>query len=489
MAWSLFFLFTAAALVGEAVLRDEMSGFGELVRATSVSRSRYALGRFIGALGAVILCFTSVPLALAVGGMALRLGGAPAESYVFAFFALALPNLLLACALFFALAGVTRSMTGCLLGAAGLLTLYGLARDSGSIALFEPFGFAAVATVTQGWGPAQRDAGWPALAGVLLANRVLWLSVAAALIWLGTLLASRDKRPNGGRGSPRALTTDGVATPERTILQPRFSQRQPTWQIIAAQVLVRTSFEARRTILNPPFSVLLMMGLAAAVAAASKVHGTDSTIAALTASFQLVPVVVVLFFAGELLWAEREHNVAPILMVTAVHQSVLVLSKFLALALVLLLLAGASAAAGAATELVKGGSPTLAPYVTWYILPRVYDWLLLGALALFLQSVAANKLAGWGYMVFFLIASLALNRLGLQEPHYRYGAYPGMPLPPELSGARDVGWYRLGWGMVAAALIAVTCRRGLPKAPWASARKIGRDDRLSLPHRTAKQVG
>ena len=142
----------------------------------------------------------------------------------------------------------------------------------------------------------------------------------------------------------------------------------------------------------------------------------------------------------------------------------MVLAKFLALALVLLSLAAASAGAAAATELAMGRSPAPRAYLMWYVLPQTYDWLLLGALAIFLQSLAPNKLAGWGYMVFYLIGSLALNKLGWQDPHYRYGGYPGAPLPAALSGAHGVGGYRLGWGTAAAAMIALACGRGLPQA-------------------------
>jgi ABC-type transport system involved in multi-copper enzyme maturation permease subunit len=458
LVWSLFFLFTAAALVGEAVLRDRLHGFADLVRATPVHRAGYALGRFAGAVAAVLLCFGSVPVALAVSGALLGHGSGPAGSYLLGFLVLAVPNLLLACALFFALAGITRSMTGCLLGAAGLLTLYGLVGEHGGLALVEPFGFAAVAAATQGWSAVQRDTDWPAIAGVLLANRLLWLGLAAVLVVLGAWLAARD-RPRRRVRAMRMGEAEAAPAVE-TRPAPRV---EAGWRIVAAQLWVRTAFEARRAVGTPAFLALLIMGLAAAGAAAAKVAGTPQTIASLTTAFQLVPVVVVLFFAGELFWAEREHGIAPIVAVTPANQAVLVLAKLLALALLLFALAVASAGAGVATEIVRGGAPEPGRYLAWYVLPRTFDWLLLGALALFLQSLAPNKLAGWGFLVFYLIGSLALNRLGLQDPMYRFGGYPGAPLPPGLSGAEGVGWYRLGWGMVAAGMVAVACGRGVPK--------------------------
>jgi hypothetical protein len=113
----------------------------------------------------------------------------------------------------------------------------------------------------------------------------------------------------------------------------------------------------------------------------------------------------------------------------------------------------------------------LPAYLAWYVFPKAYEWLLFGVLALFLQSLAPNKVAGWGYMVFYLIGSLALDRLGWQDPHYRYGGYPGAPLPPSLSGAHGVGWYRLGWGALAAAMVAVACKRGPPGQQEAARRR------------------
>jgi len=477
LVWSLFFLFTAAAFVGEAALRDQITGFAGLVRATPVSRRSYALCRFLGAFGAVLLCFVSVPVGMMAGGVALGLGTGLIGNHLFAFAVLALPNLVLASALFFMLAGVTRSMTGCLLGAAGLLTLYGLAGGSGSagLGIVEPFGFAAVSDATQGWSLARRNAGLPRLAGELLANRALWLSVAAILVWLGTWLATQDGQRSNRR---RPSETSPSAPPRRSTGRrstPASSRTASQLRVVTIQLSVRTGFEARRIIATPAFAALLIMGLATAAVAATRTDGTAATIAELFASFRLVPVVVALFFAGELFWGEREHNVTPLVASTPVSGWALVLAKFLALALVLFLLAAASAGASLTSELVAGRSPFLRAYLMWYIVPQTYNWLLLGALAMFLQSYAPNKLAGWGYMVLYLIGSLALDQLGWQGPHYRYGGYPGAPLPPALSGARGVVWYWLGWGMVAAGLIALACRRGPPpdglarqnsRSPW-----------------------
>jgi hypothetical protein len=460
----LFFLFTAAALVGEAVLRDEMTGFADLVRTTPVDRRSYAVGRFVGAFGTVVLCFLSVPGALAVSGLALGYGTGSLAAYLFAFFALALPNLFLATALFFVLARLTRSMTGCLLGPAVLLTLYGLSPGGGSVSLImaEPFGFAAIADATAGWNTVRREVQIPALDGALLANRVLWLTVASACLIAGIRLAQRAARTADPRRKRNVKIGSAASASPSPATSPAVIEGASARSLAAAQLFVRTGFEARRVITTPAFAALMVMGLASAGAAASRVTGSPATITALATSFQLVPLVMALFFAGELFWAEQEHKVASILAATPARGVIMVLPKFLAMALIFLLLALMTAGAGVAVQLVHDQQADLVAFLTWYILPKTCEWLLVAALALFLQSLAPSKLAGWGFMVFYLIGSLALSKLGLDDPLYRYGSYPGAPLPPALSGAHGVSWYRFGWGTFAAGMVAWVCRRGLP---------------------------
>jgi hypothetical protein len=178
----------------------------------------------------------------------------------------------------------------------------------------------------------------------------------------------------------------------------------------------------------------------------------------LVQSFQLVPAIVALFFAGVLYRSEQAQRMSGIVGAAPVPPTLLLLAKFLALALLLLVLALVTAATVAVLQLAAGRAPDIGMLTTAYVLPKTYDWLLFGILALFLQAVAPNKLAGWGLLVLYMIGGLALDQAGFTDPLYRYAAYPGAPLPPGLSGAEDTAFYRLMWGgaallMLSAALL------------------------------------
>lgn len=104
---------------------------------------------------------------------------------------------------------------------------------------------------------------------------------------------------------------------------------------------------------------------------------------------------------------------------------------------------------------MRGTGPIeLSTYVTAYALPACFDWTLFAALAVFLQAASPNKLAGWGWLVLCLIASLNLEKLGFTNPFYRYGRYPGWPLPAGLSAAASVAEFRVYWATAGIALTA-----------------------------------
>jgi ABC-type transport system involved in multi-copper enzyme maturation permease subunit len=179
---------------------------------------------------------------------------------------------------------------------------------------------------------------------------------------------------------------------------------------------------------------------------------------ALVRAFALVPVVVVLFFAGEIHWADRAHRIDSIINATPVPRAILLLAQVLALSAILLLLALVTGATIPVLLLVSGRDPEMGAVLSVYVLPKAYDWLLLGVLALVMQTFSSSKFAGWGFFVLFLIATLGLIQAGVTDPVVHYGRYPGAPVPPSLSGEDGASAYRAAWGVVALLILAFALR-------------------------------
>ena len=104
----------------------------------------------------------------------------------------------------FALATITRSMFGTYIGLVAMLMTYFvsvafLSRPEFEriVALVDPFGVGAYGYATKYWTAAERNTRLPAIAGVILWNRVIWLGVGLRLP--GRRLAALSSRTQGRR--------------------------------------------------------------------------------------------------------------------------------------------------------------------------------------------------------------------------------------------------------------------------------------------------
>jgi len=115
---SLFYIFIATAFVANAIVRDDSSGFAPIVRATRVTGPQIVSGRFLGGVIIAWLGYLAVPLGMLIGSMMPwvdpeTVGPQKFSYYAWNFALFGLPNVLLICAILFALATALRSMMAC----------------------------------------------------------------------------------------------------------------------------------------------------------------------------------------------------------------------------------------------------------------------------------------------------------------------------------------------------------------------------------------
>ena len=115
------YLFVITSFVANAVVRDDVTGFGPMIRATPVGRSSFLAGRFLGGLVIAVLGYLAVPLGIALGSAMPwvdpeTVGPGGLMTYAWPFLIIAIPNLILSSALLFSLATVTRSMLASYIG-------------------------------------------------------------------------------------------------------------------------------------------------------------------------------------------------------------------------------------------------------------------------------------------------------------------------------------------------------------------------------------
>jgi hypothetical protein len=485
---SIFFMFVTTAFVANVIVRDDESGFGPMVRSTRVSKFDYLMARFVGAYLAAAVAFLVVPAGIWIGSHMWWLdpdviGPNRWADYFYAYGMLALPDILLTSAIFFAVATMTRSMMYSYLGVVVFLVAYlvfnSFARTVPNfrewVGYVEPFGFAAFSTVTRYWTAADANTLTPPIDGMLLINRLIWFAVSIAALALAYARFSFTERGV----SKRKLARMAKGAAKLAAVAPVLVDTLPSPRPQAAawpRMVMRIRFEMAQVFKSPAFFVLMLVGLfnaAGSILFANQIYGTPAhpltfaLIQLLMGSFGIIPLIIAIYYAGELVWRDRDRKMHEIVDATSLPNWAYLVPKTLALAGVLLATMLISMVAAMLIQLTRGQTDLeIGQYFAWYVLPMTADMIILAVLAIFVQAISPNKYAGWAIMVVYLVATISLNNLGFEHPLYNYGS-TGNILLSDMNGDNVGGatgwWLRLYWGSVAlviAVLAHLLWRRG-----------------------------
>ncbi len=485
---SIFFMFVTTAFVANAVIRDDETGFGPIIHSTGITRFEYLMGRFVGAFAIAALCLLAVGPALWLGTLMpwadpATFGPNRLSDHLYGYFLIALPNILIHSAVFFALATITRSMMATYLGIVAFVSGYVVLTSAfgdrpqleSLVAIADPFGSRPVADATRYWTVIERNVMLPDFAGELLLNRLLWVAIAVGFL----ALAHKQKRTEKMRaeGTEQEGTEKNRAegaeinpvTAVGALPAPQYGNAA-----VRALLWMRTRFEIKQVVVSPAFAVLMAWGLLTTLITLLTQRDPDgrptypttlSMIPEIEQGLGFVPLIVAIFYAGELVWRERSRRMHEIIDAAPIPNWVHVVSKTTAMMLVLVAILLTTVVASVALQLSLGYTDLeLGKYLLWYVLPGAWDMLLIAALAIFVQALSPHKAVGWGIMLIFMMWQ-QLNPI-VEHNLLTFGGKPGMPLS-DMNGAGSFwigAWtFRLYWGAFAFLLLVaahVLWRRG-----------------------------
>ena len=470
----MFFMFASTAFVAGAVIRDDETGFGPILRAAPLSKFDYLYGRFAGAFAAAVLAFAAVTAGLVFGSFLPgldpeKLGPFRPDAYAFAYLMMAGPTMLFTSALFFALATATRSMAWVFVAVIVLIVGYiaagvafGKPELEPLLARWDPIGLFAFDVATRYWTANDRNVLLPALHGALLWDRLFYVGLGVGALALAYPLY-RHEAVVGRPGRIEPAADDGARAPAG-FAQPRsFDARG-----VFAQLVERARFDMGQVFRSPVLWVILGLGLANAGGylwtltddgryGAATYPVTRVLIPALDGSFTTFVVIIAAYFAGELVWRDRDRRAHEIIDATPSPDWSFILPKTAAVSLMMAILLLVGVLGAVLVQTFKGYFDYQpGEYLRWYLLPGVVDLTILSALAVFGQVIAPNKFAGWGVMVAYIIASFALPANGLEHNLYIFGGVNPVPLSDMNGQGRfwiGAWWDRLYWGAAAFALL------------------------------------
>ncbi|MET1112000.1 MAG: aminopeptidase [Allosphingosinicella sp.] len=476
LVFSAMFMFVSTAFLANVVIRDDETGFGPILRSTRIGKTDYLIGRFAGAFAIVSLCLLLIPAGLLIGSIMpwvdpATIGPNRIADHLYGYFLLALPNVLIVSAILFTLASLTRSAMGTYVGVVGFVILYLLLNEAmisrpqlvAWVSLAEPFGRRAVMASTRYWTLLERNTLLPAVEGALLWNRLLWLGISLLFLsFAAWRYRFTDKRTSERvrRRAAEQSQADGAPLAGAVRLPSPSHGLAASWAVLRARI----RFEMKQVVVSPAFSLMILWGMSTTLLTLLTQRDMDgrpshpttaSMIPELEQGLFVIPVIILIIYAGELVWNERARRMDEIVDSTALPNWAYAAPKTAAVTLVLASIFAVAILASIAVQLSLGFTRLeIGQYLLWYLLPATADMLILTILAIFVQAVSPHKIAGWGIMLLFLGA----RQSNLMPEHLllNYGAAPTVPLS-DFSGADNFwigAWIlRLYWGALAVLLL------------------------------------
>ena len=470
---SLVGAFIVVAFVATSVLRDFERQTDELVFSRPIRPRDLLLGRYIGSTTAACLCFACGALGLFVGSLMPwlepeRIGPHDPRPYLVGLALVAWPTLVVLGALLFALATRVRHVVAVYVALVGVLVAYftaaamfGDLESQKAAAFLDPFGLTAFAFQTRYWTIAEKNSVLPALTGELLWNRLFWLTVSGGLlVWaVSTFQYDRALRPAKQRAAAAAPRSEAPAiawTPRR----PGFAGGT-SWR----QFLGALTFESRTVVLGVPFLLILAFGLINVLANIGYLDLMMGTpvwpvtyliLVAVRAGYSFLLNIILTFYAGEMVWRERNLRLEGIVDALPAPTWIRLLAKLGALWAAVFVFIAAGMIGLAGYQLSRGFTHLEPALYLQGLLVEAMPFLLVAALALFFQVLANQKFVGYLLMVLYLVWTGVAPTLHFDHYLYRFAETPSAPYS-DMNGwghfAAPLFWFNLYWAFAAGVLL------------------------------------
>ena len=467
-----------AAMVGRSVQQDFEYDMHHFFFSAPIRKYDYVFGRFLGSTATLAIVFLAILLGAWLGTFIPgiepeRVGPQGLLKYLRPYLFILLPNLFIFGSIFFVLAALTRRMLPVYVASVVMLIGYivapGLARDldyKTLAALIDPFGTTAVIRLTEYWTIAERNARVVPFEGVLLINRAIWVGFSLVVLLLGywrfhftgTPDSRAAHRPEGE--APVQLSHTAAATAEK----PDFAGRN------LGLLLLRSSWlNLRESVKDIYFAVIALAAVLALLAAAlgmGAMYGTRTypvtyhVIEMIRSIFGLFMLIVTTFYAGELIWREREARMAQMLDAAPLPSWVPMLSKLFALIGLQAVMLALAMLCGMLIQMFQGYfafEPVL--YMQALFLVLLPQYALIAVLAIATQVLINHKYLAYFVMILYYAATLTVDSIGLDHPMLLYGSTPDFSYSA-MNGwghylARE-RWFELYWGSAALVLMVLS---------------------------------
>lgn len=448
---SLMTIFSITLQIAQHFLKEYETKFDSIIFSTPISKFYFLGSKFITAFIIAVSSFGMFIIGMIIGHQMSwipknEIGPFEILNYVWPYFVIVIPNILLCLSILAMMAWLTRSKLFIYVGGLLIYILYiagsifsnsplfanaspSSAKAMSLAAKIDPFGLAAFLEQTRYWTSIDKNTQLISLSGNFLFNRIIWICISFLLIFVSYKLFSfrktKTKKIKLVKVSKKETQMFSTAIPKQ-----QFKTSKHNWAVFTSNL----KMDIYLVLKGIPFLliVLLFSGLLiieisdeidGGIRLAEKITDTALMISTIMDRLPFILILITLFYSSELL-NRSENSRFEMLENTAPYSHfVVLLSKLTALFMIPLILIGVSIFIGIAFQIIHANAPIEAGlyFLMFYYIG--FPLFLISILVIAIQTFIKNKYLGLGISAFIvlLFCTGIGEQLGISHPLFRFG--------------------------------------------------------------------
>ncbi len=469
-------LLMTVAFVNSAASRDFAYNTHQILFSTPLRKFDYLLGRYIGASLISVIPMVGISVGIILAKYmpwvdAERWGAINWQAHLQSILVFAIPNTFFIAAIIFAIAVLTRSTVTSFIGGLLVIVFYTVStsltqdlKNETAAILLDPFGITAFSVITKYWTVVEKNSLSVGFTGMLLWNRLLWMSVSAVIFvfaYRRFRFAERTERkkknkakleaPQVNRVMPAVEFGYGVSAQIQQFLA---TLRVEFWGLVKS-----TSFIviAAAALLNMIPSLIL---------AASEGYGNSSLpvtywiLDLIQGTLYLFLIGIITYYAGVMVWKERDAHMDEIQDALPHPNWTGYLAKFIALLGAIFIIQILAMLTGISVQAFQGYHRfQFDLYLSELFFFDFTSFIMLGSLAFFFHVIMPNKYVGYfGFVTFLVLNAFVWRPLGIGTRLVKFGSTPPVVYSDMYGRAPFLEgwlWFSLYW-LLFCGLLAVT---------------------------------
>jgi ABC-type transport system involved in multi-copper enzyme maturation permease subunit len=476
---SFFFgLLSTTAFMNNAALRDYNYQFHQILFSSPIKKGGYFWGRFlggyIGAMTPALGVFLAIFLAPYMPWVdAERYGPFPMNALWSGIVVYIIPNFFFCAAILYGVASWSKSTITSFVAAVVLLVAYGVAlnlvsdlEDEQLGMLLDPFAINTTTIVSKYWTVQEKNTLAVGLSGLVLVNRLIWMSVAAVVLLLSYWRFSFQEKSRAGKVSKKGKSAESEQVlPTFGNVFPKTSHRY-NFSANLRQFANQVKVDFLGVVRSVPFVVIMLLGafnMGFALANAEEAYGvtqlpvTYNIIDLIRGTFSFFIFAIITFYSGTIVWKERDAKMNDLYDSLPFPGWITYLSKYFTVVGLVAVILTVATAAGVLAQAAKGYyNFQLEVYFWSFLVLDLLSFAFFTAAAMVIHTLVNQKYLGYFvFIVFLILNEFVWNVFKIDSNLVVFGSVPSYTYSDMSKWGPYIGgltWFNTYWALFCALL-------------------------------------